>query len=142
MSETKNFSGISYKIPELVGASEEIIKDYIQKYKPKEYVEYLKSQENKYPMSLNEITSIYDVKLKEWTLISDIKGVYGLIYLMQDEEACDDMDFNLYLYELDLHIDDLKMLLLGTTGDEVYSKEYIKMFATIYYDGSDNPFTF
>ena len=86
------------------------------------------------------IDAIYETKKDCWRIYRDVDGQIGLIYLINNDYDEFDLDFTLSLEKLNIH---MGMLL------EVLPKEYfnmdadnVKIFSHLYYNGSDNPFTF
>lgn len=83
---------------------------------------------------------LYDSRKNCWRIYQDSEGVIGIIYLIDNERNIFDMDYKLSLGKINE--------LMGSLLNEL-PKNYLTMdadsvniFAYLYYNGGDNPFTF
>lgn len=132
MSTNVTFTGISVKLNENKTNQDSLI----------EIAKYLNYSEKEISelSSKNYIESLYDRKKNQWRIARDTNGNIGLLYLIDDEYDVFDLSFKISLEK--------QNIILGKLMD-ILPKDYINMqadmvnvFAYLYYNGTDSPFTF
>lgn len=132
MSTNVSFTGLSIRVN-------------IEKTDPqslKELAEYLKYSEKELEFfDTNNYEDIfYDTEKNTWRIYRDVDGQIGVIYLVDNEIDVFDLNFKMSLEKLN----ELMGLLLDDVPKEYLNMDapFVNIFSYLYYNGSDNPFTF
>jgi hypothetical protein len=132
MSTNVSFSGLSIRINENktdVDSLKELAKflDYSEKE-----LEYFDTED------FREV--FYELKKNKWRIYEDSNTQLGVIYLINNEYDVFDLEFKLSLEKLN----ELMGEILNNVPKEYLNMDapFVNTFAYLYYNGSENPFTF
>lgn len=132
MSTNVSFTGLSIKINE----------DKTQMKSLQELAKFLEYSEKELDFENPDqfLDNLYDTKKQTWRIFRDVYGVYGLIYLIDDEYDVFDLEFRMSLEAINECIGQL----LDEVPQEFLDMEAnnVNVFSYLYYNGTDNPFKF
>lgn len=132
MSTNVSFTGISVKLN----------KKKIDKESLLELAKFLKYDEKELESFNSEDDGyiFYEPKKNQWSLYRDYDGNIGLVYLIDDESDVFDLAYSMSLEKLNEIMGELVEDMPNEYID--MNAASVKVFAHLYYNGSDNPFTF